>query len=137
MILLLKLIPLQINYNPKFWIPKNLNNFCLHNPETPISNWLSSVQVYKKQFPSQQNAYYAHVEALTLVKKDNERYATLPQVKKYCSYCHRTNHSISACFLKHRDNEDKSDANARSKSPQKSIVQEFALVPVKITLQNE
>ena len=21
-----------------------------------------------------------------------------PHIKKYCSYCHRTNHSISACF---------------------------------------
>ena len=26
--------------------------------------------------------------------------------KKYCSYCHRTNHSISACFKKQRDDED-------------------------------
>ena len=25
---------------------------------------------------------------------------------KYCSYCHRTNHSMSACFKKQRDDED-------------------------------
>ena len=40
-------------------------------------------------------------------------------------YCHRTNHSISACFKKQRDDEDKKDAYARSKSPQKSFVQYF------------
>ena len=45
--------------------------------------------------------------------------------KKCCSFCHRTNHSISACFKKQRDDEDKRDAYARSKSPQKSFVQYF------------
>ena len=40
-----------------------------------------------------------------------------PAYKKYCSYCHRTNHTISACFKKQRDDEDKRDAYARSKSP--------------------
>ena len=33
-----------------------------------------------------------------------------PAYKKYCSYCHRTNHSISACFKKQRDDENKRDA---------------------------
>ena len=46
-----------------------------------------------------------------------------PAYKKLCSYCHRTNHSISACFKKQRDDEDKRDASVRSKSPQKSFVQ--------------
>ena len=48
-----------------------------------------------------------------------------PAYKKFCSYCHRTNHSISACFKKQRDDEDKREAYARSKSPQKSFVQYF------------
>ena len=48
-----------------------------------------------------------------------------PAYKKYCSYCHRTNHSISACFKKQRDDEDKREAYARSKYPQKSFVQYF------------
>ena len=48
-----------------------------------------------------------------------------PAYKKYCSYCHRTNHSIFACFKKQRDDEDKRDTYARSKSPQKSFVQYF------------
>ena len=38
---------------------------------------------------------------------------TKPACEKYCSYCHRTNHSISACFNKQRDNEDRRDAHAR------------------------
>ena len=48
-----------------------------------------------------------------------------PAYKKYCADCHRTNHSISACFKKQRDAEDKRDVYARSKSPQKSFVQYF------------
>ena len=48
-----------------------------------------------------------------------------PAYKKYCSYCHRTNHSISACLKKQRDDGEKRDAYARSKSPQKSFVQYF------------
>ena len=48
-----------------------------------------------------------------------------PAYKKYCSYCHRTNHSISVCFKKQRDDEDKRDTYARSKCPQKSFVQYF------------
>ena len=38
MILLLKSILLQINYNHKTWILNNLNNLCLRDPETPITN---------------------------------------------------------------------------------------------------
>ena len=48
-----------------------------------------------------------------------------PAYKKYCSFCDRTNYSISACSKKKRDDEDKRDAYARSKSFQKSIVQYF------------
>ena len=50
---------------------------------------------------------------------------TKPAYKKNCSSCHRTNHSISACFKKQRDDEDKRDTYARSKSLQKSFVQYF------------
>ena len=49
---------------------------------------------------------------------------TKPAYKTYCSYCHRTNPSISARFKK-RDDEDRRDAYARSESPQKSFVHYF------------
>ena len=34
--------------------------------------WNSFVQLFKKQFSSQQRAYYVQVEAMSLMKKDNE-----------------------------------------------------------------
>ena len=40
--------------------------------DTYKHDWHAFVQVFKKQFSSQKNAYYAQVEALTLTKKDNE-----------------------------------------------------------------
>ena len=67
-------------------------------------------------------------------QQSDQRMFTQPRVannktksayKKHCTYCHRTNHSISACFKKQRDDEDKRDTYARSKSPQKSFVQYF------------
>ena len=48
-----------------------------------------------------------------------------PANKKYCSYWHGTNRSISACFKKKRDDEDKREAYARSIPPRKSFVQYF------------
>ena len=54
--------------------------------------------------------------------------------KKYCSYCHRTNHSISACFKKQRGDEAKRDAYARSKSPQNHLYSTF--VPLLMIEQN-
>ena len=42
---------------------------------TPITltnkcDWSAFVQAFKKQFSTQKNAYYAQVEALSLIKKD-------------------------------------------------------------------
>ena len=44
--------------------------FCSN--DTYKQDWSAFVQAFRKQFSSQKNAYYAQVEALTLVKKDNE-----------------------------------------------------------------
>ena len=40
--------------------------------DTYKQDWHVFVQAFKKQFSSQKNAYYAQVEALSLIKKDNE-----------------------------------------------------------------
>ena len=40
--------------------------------DTYKQDWHAFVQAFKKQFSSQKNAYYAQVEALGLIKKDNE-----------------------------------------------------------------
>ena len=53
-----------------------------------------------------------------------------PAYKKYCSYCHRTNHSIPAYFKKQRDDEDKRDAYAQSKFPQIHLYSTFVLLPM-------
>ena len=64
-------------------------------------------------------------EQLMFLRPRDPNNKNKPAYKKYCSHCHRTNHSISACFKKQRDDDDKREAYARSKSPQKSFVQYF------------
>ena len=64
-------------------------------------------------------------EQLMFTQSKDPNNKNKPACKKYCSYCHRTNHSISACFKKQRDDEEKRDTYGRSKSPQKSFVQYF------------
>ena len=64
-------------------------------------------------------------EQLMFTQPTDPNSKTKPTYKKYCSFCHRTNHSISACFKKQRDDADKRDAYARSKSPQKLFVHYF------------
>ena len=64
-------------------------------------------------------------EQLMFTQPKDPKNKNKPAYIKKCSFCHRTNHSISACFKKQRDDEGKRDAYARSKSPQKSFVQYF------------
>ena len=53
-----------------------------------------------------------------------------PAYKKYCSYCQKTNLSISACFKKQRDDEDKREAYARSKSHKYLLYNTSVLLPM-------
>ena len=64
-------------------------------------------------------------EQLMFTQPKDPNYKHNSAYKNYCSYCHRRNHSISACFKKQQDDEDKRDKYARSKSPQKSFVHYF------------
>ena len=48
-----------------------------------------------------------------------------PAYRKYCSYCHKNNHSISNCYQKQRDDEYHKHNNQRSRTPQQSFVQYF------------
>ena len=41
-------------------------------PQIYKDDWSSFLQIFKKQFYSQKHAYHAQIEALSLVKKDNE-----------------------------------------------------------------
>ena len=88
-----------------------------HDLALEINNITKQLNTQTLDHPSQEQLMY------TQPKDPNNK--NKPAWKKYCSYCHRTNHSISACFKKQRDDEDKREAYARSKSPQKSFVQYF------------
>ena len=52
-----------------------------------------------------------------------------PAYRKYCSYCHKNNHSISNCYQKQRDDEYQKYHNQRSRTPQQSFVQYFRSKP--------
>ena len=69
-----------------------------------------------------QNLEPSSQEQLMFTQPKDPNNKIKPAYKNYCSYCHRTNHFISDCFKKQGDDEDKRDAYARSKSPQKSFV---------------
>ena len=88
-----------------------------HDLELEINNITKHLNTQTLDHSSQEQLMY------TQAKDPNNK--NKPAYKKYCSFCHRTNHSISACFKKQRDDEDKREAYARSKSPQKSFVQYF------------
>ena len=76
-------------------------------------------QLQSQNFETQQSEHLM----FTQPRDPNNKHK--PAYKKHCSYCHRTNHSISPYFKEQRDDEDKRDAYARSKSPRKSFVQYF------------
>ena len=88
-----------------------------HDLNLEVNNITKQLQTQK--LDSQQS------NQLMFTQYRNPNNKTKPAYKKYCSYCHRTNHSISACFKKQRDDEDNRNAFTRSKSPQKSFVQYF------------
>ena len=52
-----------------------------------------------------------------------------PAYKKCCSYCHQSNHGISNCYQKQRDEEYQRYKNQRSRTPQQSFVQYFRSKP--------
>ena len=52
-----------------------------------------------------------------------------PAYRKFCSYCHKSNHSISNCYQKQRDDEYQKYKNQRSRTPQQSFVQYFRSKP--------
>ena len=88
-----------------------------HDLALEINNITKQLNTQTLDHPSQEQLMYTQPK-----DPNNENKAAY---KKFCSYCHRTKHSISACFKKQRDDEDKREAYARSKSPQKSFVQYF------------
>ena len=54
------------------FLPGTALSWYIRVKDTYEHDWHAFVQVFKKQFSSQTNVYYAQVEALNLSKKDNE-----------------------------------------------------------------
>ena len=75
-----------------------------HDLALEINNITKQLNTQTLDHPSQEQLMY------TQPKDPNNK--NKPAYKKYCSNCHRTNHSISACFKKQRDDEDKREAYA-------------------------
>ena len=58
----------------------------------------------------------------TTVPKNDSK----PQFRKNCNYCHKSNHSVSNCFRKQREGEDRRrNSYSRSKPPVESFNQYF------------
>ena len=53
-------------------LTRTASNWFDRLPQVYKDDWSSFLQIFKKQFYSQKHAYHAQIEALSLVKKDNE-----------------------------------------------------------------
>ena len=59
-----------------------------------------------------------------------------PAYKKYCTYCHKSNHGVSNCYQKQRDEEYQKLSNPRPRTPQQSFDNTSVVNPaiLKITI---
>ena len=62
-------------------------------------------------------------------KKGDPNNKSKPAYKKYYSYCHKNNHSISNCYQKQRDDEYQKYNNQRSRTPEQYFLQYFRSKP--------
>ena len=53
-------------------LTRTASNWYDRLPQVYKDDWSSFLQIFKKQFYSQKHAYHAQIEALSLLKKDNE-----------------------------------------------------------------
>ena len=75
------------------------------------------------------NKVLEHEEHILVTQSGDPNNKSKPAYKKYCSNCHKNNHSISNCYQKHRDDEYQRYKNQRSRTPQQSFVQYFRSKP--------
>ena len=66
---------------------------------------------------------FEHENHIMVTQSGDPNNKSKPAYKKYCSYCHKNNHSISNCYQKQRDVEYQKYKNQRSRTPQQSFVQ--------------
>ena len=61
---------------------------------------------------------FEHEDQIMVTQSGDPNNKSKPAYKKYCSYCHKNNHSISNCYQKQRDDEYQKYNNQRSRTPQ-------------------
>ena len=64
-------------------------------------------------------------DRIMVTQSDDPNNKSRPAYRKYCSYCHKSNHSISNCYQKQRDDEYQKYKYQGSRTPQQSFVQYF------------
>ena len=72
---------------------------------------------------------FEHEDHIMVTQSGDPNNKSKPAYRKYCSYCHKNNHSISNCYQKQRDDEYQRYNNQRSRTPQQSFVQYFRSKP--------
>ena len=72
---------------------------------------------------------FEHEDHIMVTQSGDPNNKSKPAYRKYCSYCHKNNHSISNCYQKQRDDEYQKYNNQRSRTPQQSFVQYFRSKP--------
>ena len=72
---------------------------------------------------------FEHEDQIMVTQSGDPNNKSKPAYRKYCSYCHKNNHSISNCYQKQRDDEYQKYINHRSGTPQQSFVQYFRSKP--------
>ena len=61
---------------------------------------------------------FEHEDQIMVTQSGDPNNKSKPAYRKYCSYCHKNNHSISNCYQKQRDDEYQKYNNQRSRTPQ-------------------
>ena len=72
---------------------------------------------------------FEHEDQIMVTQSGDPNNKSKPAYRKYCSYCHKSIHSISNCYQKQRDDEPQKNNNQRSRTPQQSFVQYFRSKP--------
>ena len=65
---------------------------------------------------------FEHEDQIMITQTGDPNNKSKPAYRKYCSYCHKNNHSISNCYQKQRDDEYQKYNNQRSRTLQQSSI---------------
>ena len=88
-----------------------------------------ALEINKVSIEDDNNNKESEHDQIMVTQSGNPNNKSRPAYKKYCSYCHKSNHSISNCYQKQGDDECQKYKNQRSRTLQQSFVQYFRSKP--------